>query len=307
MKLAIILCLVTFISSTSSVIAKDIGSAVSNSPGMGGNNVPDDVLPPARGETPEDAALKKIPPPAKKENIRRPTKAELDGECRKEPECAKQMKAAQGGSKGKKSLPAATSESPEEIELKKLPQPANMNRPPHSEVVPSQLDALLSRLNPIGAAEAASFTISPTQPAEGEVSAYLTPSTSGDKNKLSARMYAYGVLDYSYARSRDYYLLYPSMISTNMTYTENKPFVRLSFYAPTAAYYKINFSASRGTAQLKHQNNGPIIMTWDYKAKSCNPCNYQVIKYFSAGHHNLYYWTKDSYQYVYSAAIEHYK
>jgi hypothetical protein len=128
---------------------------------------------------------------------------------------------------------------------------------------------------------------------------YITPSTTTPPD---VKLYSYGGIDGDYYRERDFYLLYGAY-TTNQRYVENKPYVMLRVNIPADGRYLVNFSASRGTAKLRHQYSGPIIREWDFRNASCNPCDYLVQLDLSQGYHYFYFWTQDSYKYVYSASV----
>lgn len=75
---------------------------------------------PAAAKSQQDLDLEKLPPPIEDEKARKPDPKGLEESCRKNPGCAKQMAEL----KNAKPLPAAEGEAPEDLELQKLPEPA---------------------------------------------------------------------------------------------------------------------------------------------------------------------------------------
>lgn len=75
---------------------------------------------PAAAKTKEELEIEKLPPPVENGNAKVPEAGALLESCRKEPGCAKQLAEL----KSAKPLPAAEGDAPEDIELKKLPEPA---------------------------------------------------------------------------------------------------------------------------------------------------------------------------------------
>jgi len=97
-----------------------------------------DARPAATGESPEAADMKLQPLPARKEDVRRPTAADLVSGCKKDPECARQLGAARSNDRSTRPLPAASVESPEEAGMKKIQPPSGgeaIQRPTAAELV----------------------------------------------------------------------------------------------------------------------------------------------------------------------------
>jgi len=128
---------------------------------------------------------------------------------------------------------------------------------------------------------------------------YITPSTT---TAPQVKLYSYGGIDGDYYRQNNVYLLYGAH-STGVSYVENKPYILLWVNIPADGRYLVNFSASRGTAKLRHQYNGPIVQEWNYNNSTCNPCDYLARLDLAAGYHYFYFWSQDYYKYVYSASV----
>ena len=260
--------------------------------GIASFQVAKSVRPAAKGESPEDAQLKKLPPPVPPGQLRRPTKAQLLDKCAKNPHCkAKLQKATQRGPN--KPLPAAREESPEDKELKTLPKPTNPKArgpQPHGDLLmPEDRQTLLSWLNP--------FQVDSVY-AQSAVSIYLTPAgpyTSGSYMSL------YGARVYNNNR---YYLYYLDSFSTPTS--ENKPFAYLRFTVPATGTYLVNVQGTNGKAKIRHQSNGPIIDTWDFTAQPYGTYDYLTAEYLEQGYHYFYFWPDGSGFYVYSASLESY-
>ena len=250
-----------------------------------------EARPAAISESPEEADLKKLPPPMLPGQVQRPSKADLLDKCLKTPHC--QAKAKQVQQEGlTKPRPAAREESPEEKALKQLPQsmpPKARHQQPRSDLLmPENTPEFLSWLNPFQVAPAyGQLTIS---------SYYLTP---GSSYTSSAYMVLYGARVYPDNR----YLLtsYDSISNSN---SENKPYAFLRFSVPATGTYLINVQASRGKAKLRHQYNGPIIGTWDFTAQPYATYDYVTKDNLAQGTHYFYFWPEASSIYVYSASLE---
>jgi|GEM_PF-6668935 len=248
------------------------------------------VRPAAKGESPEEAQLKKMPPPMPPGQVRRPSKAELLDKCLKTPNCQVKANEVQQGDPTKPRS-AAREESPEEKEMKQLPQPippkASHQQPRSDLRMPDNTQRLLSWLNP--------FQVDPVYAGPAE-SINVTPggpyASSGYMLLLGARVYY-----------NNHYLLvsYDSVSNSN---SENKPYAFLRFSVPTTGTYLINVQASRGKAKLRHQYNGPIIGTWDFTTKPYGTYDYVTKDNLAQGTHYFYFWPEESYIYVYSASLE---
>lgn len=247
--------------------------------------------PAAKADSPEQAALDRLTPSAKPADIRPPAREQIIGECRKDPECARQLATDRQGGKGSRPRPAAKGDSPEDIEFRRLNVPPQPVLRPRSDMAPTLLGKLLARLNPIGTAYAV-----------GEkYSVHLTPS----RNMMpGGRLYGIGVVDSDNSRRQDAYLLH-QFGSTTRSYAESRPYVMLTVTVPYTGRYLVSFRASRGTAKLRHQPSGPVINEWDKRSESCDPCDYVALVELEAGDHYFYYWTNDAYQFVYSATVSY--
>lgn len=104
------------------------------------------LRPAAPGPSPEEEALKKLPPPARPEHLQQPSKEEMEQRCMQNPNCRQKLEQFKQGKRPSTPLPAATAPSPEEKQLKQLPPPAQAVPPagPRSEVTPGATDWLLS-------------------------------------------------------------------------------------------------------------------------------------------------------------------
>ena len=234
--------------------------------------------PAAAGPSPEEDALKKLPPPAKPGEVRAPSVADMEQHCMKNPKCRQKMEQAKQGKRPAKPLPAAKEPSPEEKLQKSLPAPAQGVPPagPRSQV-PGPVEQFFSWLNP--------FT--PEQAwAQSGFSLMFTPD-----NRYSQSPYGniglYG--GYIYSTSTAYILT--NSYSTNVTSTENKPFIYLRTNLPAAGYYLIDVQSSGSLTKLRHQYNGPILETWDYRS-GCGSsiCHNVTVDYYEAGYQYWYFW-----------------
>ncbi|MDH5428795.1 MAG: hypothetical protein OEZ05_08045 [Nitrospirota bacterium] len=261
--------------------------------GTGSFQLAKNIRPAAKGESPEEAQIKQLPPPVPPGQIRRPSKAELLDKCRKNPKCQAKLQDTQ--QKGpKKPQPAAREESPEDIELKKLPKAVNpkaRGRQPSSELMmPEDTQGLLSWFNP--------FQVAPVY-GQSPVSINLTP---GGPYISNSYMTLYGSRVYP---NSSYYI--SSYDPWNNSYSENNPFAYLRFSIPATGTYLINVRATQGKAKLRHQYNGPIIDTWDFTAQPYGPYDYLTAEYLEQGYHYFYFWPDEgSAFYIYSASLESY-
>lgn len=251
------------------------------------------VRPAAKGESPEDAELKKQPSPIPPGQLRRPSKAELLDKCGKNAHCkAKLQKAQQRGPN--KPLPPAQEESPQDKELKNLPK-AHSPRGPHQSsdgnfLMPEDNQPLLSWLNP--------FQVAPAY-AQSGVSTFLTPAGPYTNNSY---LTLYGARVYYNGRYR-----FVSADPFNYLTTENNPFAYLRFSVPTTGTYLINVQASNGKAKIRHLSNGPIIDSWDFTAEPYGTYDYLTAEYLAQGYHSFYFWPDEgSSFYFYSASLESY-
>jgi hypothetical protein len=151
-------------------------------------------------------------------------------------------------------------------------------------------------------AEISAFTLTTTSTTVTTTNNVLSATPSESTSSRIALM-SYGAIDAYYYRSRNTYMLYPYYASTTQgnIYAEGKPYVRLYVYIQSEGNYLINFSASGGTARLRHQSGGPV---FDLRGVNCTgSCDYQLPVRLSAGYHYFYFWSNDSYKYVYSASV----
>jgi len=249
------------------------------------------MRPAAQAESPEEKKQKEHKPP--KEKAQRQTRDKKLNSCKKNPGCRAKLDAAMKKAPGRKPLPAATEDSPEEAEHKKhappehagpRPQKRSMNSPAWEEI-----GSFLSKLNPIQPAMA-----------QGTYSVFVTPS---DRYSSSPFAYLYGRFVTAYYNF-DY--LYGGYNVPN-SYCENKPCEQFRVNVPSTGDYIINFSAhnySGGVGRLRHQYNGPVIEDWNFAGAGCTTCNYATVEYLAAGWHNFYFWAPSGYLYVYSASVE---
>jgi len=249
------------------------------------------VRPAAKSESPEDAQLKQLPPPVPPGQMRRPSKAELLDKCSKNPSCQAKLKGAQKRGPNKPRA-AAREESPEEKELKTLPQPTNpkaRGQQPRSELMmPEETQNLLSWLNP--------FQVAPAY-AQSTVSINITPAGPYTSNGF---MNLYGARVFTNSR---YYL--SSYDPWNYPGSENNPYAYLQFSIPATGTYLINVQATRGKAKLRHLYGGPIIDTWDFTAQPYGTYDYLSAEYLEQGNHYFYFWPDEgSTFYIYSASLE---
>lgn len=252
------------------------------------------LRPAATSQSPEEAQLKQLPPAA--QQVGRPTKAQVLSLCQQRAGCRAKLDIAQKGQKPATVRPAATSPSPEELELKKLPAPATPVTPrrfQRSGLGLWSLDGLLAWLNPFRPTVAE---------AQATVSVYLTP-----QNPLVASPYSYLYLyGVSYSPSRSYY--FSSSYSTGNPGAENKPFVYTVFTAPATGWYIIDHRAGSAAAKLRHPYGGGIIETWDAGSVPCAAgiCDYATMEYLQQGVHYFYFYSPTHGYYFYSVSIESY-
>jgi hypothetical protein len=206
------------------------------------------LRPAATGPSPEEAQLKQFP--ASVQQVGRPSKADLLARCQQRPVCRAKIEGAQKGKKPATVRPAATTSSPEELELKKIPAPVTPVTPrrfQRSGIDMRPLDSLLAWLNPFRP---------PVAEAQSAVSVYLAPQNPIVSSPYSL-VYLCGVNSYYGIKT-----LY-SGNSTPSPSAENKPYVYTYFTAPASSWYIIDFRTSHSAAKLRHQTSGPIIETWD--------------------------------------------
>ncbi len=114
------------------------------------------MRPAANAESPEEAALKEHKPP--QADTARQTKAQKLSSCMRDPGCRAKLDAAKKRQDGRKPLPAATEESPEEIERKNHAPPEQAGPKPNqtSMLTPNleKIGSFFSKLNPIQSAMA---------------------------------------------------------------------------------------------------------------------------------------------------------
>lgn len=247
----------------------------------------------ARGPSPEEAQLKQLPPPA--QQVGRPAKADLLTRCQQRPACRAKLEMAQKRQPPATPRPAATSPSPVELELKKLPppvQPVTPRRFQRGARGLSPMDGLLAWLNP--------FRL-PQAEAQTAVSMYLTP-----QNWVVSSPYSYLGL-YGVIYDATYYHFHAGY-STPWSAVENKPFVRTLFTAPASGWYIIDVRATSAAAKLRHQYSGPIIETWDAASVPCTGgiCDYATMEYLQQGAHYFYFYSPTTSYLFYSVSIESY-
>jgi hypothetical protein len=242
------------------------------------------LRPAATSQSPEEARLKQLPPPA--QQLGRPSKADLMTRCQQRPACRAKLDMAQKGQKPATLRPAATGPSPEELKLKKLPAPATPVTPrrfQRSGLNLWPLDRLLAWLNPFRPAVAE---------AQSAVSVYLTP-----QNPMVASPFSFITFNGVMVGLGGLYSFYSSTIITDSPNTENKSYVYIYFTAPATGWYIIDVRASYGAAnvpaKLRHQNAGPIIETWDVGSVPCTAsiCDYATMEYLQQGVHSFYFYS----------------
>lgn len=254
------------------------------------------LRPAATGPSPEEALQRQLPPPAKPEELRTPTQAEMENACNQNPKCRAKLEQAKQGKRPAKPLPAATEPSPEERMQQSLPPPAQGLPPmgPRSSI-PGQAERFFSWLNP--------FT--PDQ-AWAQITGNATFTTVNRVGGIPAGIIGLygGVL----SGSSNTYVMPNNHLAASMS-TETKPYVHLYFYTGTGNYI-IDFEASPSFTKLRHQPNGPILDTWDYRTSGCGStvCHYVTVDYYEAGWHNWYFWADPTASGVnfYSVTIKRY-
>ncbi len=248
------------------------------------------------GDTPEPGTgpAQDIAPPA--QQLGRPAKTELVSRCQQRPVCRAKLDMAQRGQRPVILRAAATSPSPLELELRRLP-------PPATPVIPRRFQrsglglwpahGLLAWLNPFRP---------PVAEAQAGVSVYLTPQTPYVPSPASS-LTLWGVT------TSGYYDFRPDF-STPFPLAENKPFVSAIFEAPASGWHIIDVRAGSAAAKLRHQADGPIIETWDVGSVPCNAtgtsCDYVTAEYLQQGHHAFIFYSATSDYYFYSVSIESY-
>lgn len=80
------------------------------------------LRPAATGPSPEEALQRQLPPPAKPEELRTPTQAEMENACNQNPKCRAKLEQAKQGKRPAQPLPAATEPSPEERMPRTMPR-----------------------------------------------------------------------------------------------------------------------------------------------------------------------------------------
>lgn len=256
--------------------------------------------PAAAGPSPEEAAIKQLPPPAKPEEIGVPSAAEMEQHCMKNAKCAAKLQQAKQGKRPAKTLPAATEPSPEEKFQKSLSTPAQGIPParPRSHV-PSPVDRFFSWLNPFHAEDAWAQT---------GYNVTLTPEwhTQLLKSYPFVSLGLYG----GYASGDLSFYVLPNYYATTNSSTDKKPFMLLKATLPAEGYYLIDVSAYASFAKLRHLSNGPILDTWDYRT-GCSTmvtCHYVSVEYYAAGKQYWYFWVDPTHwgTYIYSVTIKSY-
>ena len=249
------------------------------------------MRPAAQAESPEEKKQKEHKPP--KEKAQRQTRDKKLNSCRKNPGCRAKLDAAMKKTPGRKPLPAATEDSPEEAEHKKHAPPEHAGPKPQKRSMLSptwdEVGSFLSKLSPIQPAMA-----------QGNYSVFVTPT-----NRFSSSPYGtlYGYFVFAY-NNRDYL---NAGYNVPMQYCENKSCEYLTVKVPTTGDYIINFSAYNyqgGVGRMRHQWNGPVIEDWNFAGADCNTCNYATVEYLAAGYHTFFFWAPSGYLYVYSASVE---
>lgn len=257
--------------------------------------------PAATGPSPEENLQKQLPPPAKPEELRAPTQADMETHCLQNPKCRAKLEQAKQGKRPVTPLPAATEPSPEEKFLKSLPPPAQ-GLPPTGPMgpkshIPGPVERFFSLLNP--------FTPDLAWAQTG-FSVILTPQSA-----YSATPYGYLIISGAYicCNAKDSVGLINSGYTIPSPYTDNKPYVFLVTSFPAAGYYLIDVMATASLAKLRHQYNGPILETWDYRAGcGASTCHYVTVDYYAAGWQNFYFWADPTMwgTYFYSITIKSY-
>ena len=253
--------------------------------------------PAAAGSSPEETLLKQLPPSAKPEALRPTTQAELENACKQNPRCRAKLEQAKQGKRPAQPLPAAIEPSPEEKLQKSLPPPAQGLPPvgPRSHI-PGPVEQIFSWINPL----------TPDQAwAQTALNLTFTPA-----NRFNQSPYGWVGLYGGSIRSNNIDYTLNNSSSTSQNYVENKPFVYLSVNLPVAGYYAIDVVASKSFVKLRHQSNGPILETWDYRGGcgSALVCHYVTVDYYEAGAQYWYFWADAAVPntYFYSVTIKSY-
>ena len=256
------------------------------------------LRPAAVGPSPEENFKKQLPPPAKPEELRAPTQADMEAQCMKSPKCQAKLAQAKQSKRPATPLPAATEPSPEEKLQKQLPAPAQgLPRIGPRSHIPGPVERFFSSLNP--------FTPDSAWAQTG-FSVILTPQST-----YNATPYGYLIISGAYicCNANDYVGLINSGYTIPSPYTDNKPYVFLVTSFPAAGYYLIDVIASNSLAKLRHQYNGPILETWDYRAGcGASTCHHVTVDYYAAGWQNFYFWADPTVwgTYFYSITIKSY-
>jgi len=233
----------------------------------------------ATGPSPEETRQKQLPPPAKPEQLRAPTQADMENACFRNPKCRAKLEQAKQGKRPAQPLPAATEPSPEEKLQKSLPPPAQ-GRPPMGprSHLPSFIDRFFAWLNP--------FTPYPAWAQTG-FAVTVTPHSG-----RSYSPYAFLALFGGHKRGNDnVFSLFNSQYTTPYPHTENKPHIYVESNLPADGFYLIDVHAHATLTKLRHKSNGRILETWDYR-NGCGSvtCHYVTVDYYSAGLHYWYFW-----------------
>jgi len=253
------------------------GPLENREPGIASLQVAQGVRPAAKKERPEEAQLKKMPPPVLPGQMRRPSKAGLLDKCMKNPRCRAKFQAAKKRGPNKP-RPAAREESPEDKELKKLLKPVNPKarrlRPRSDLMLPEDTHTLLSWLNP--------FQVDPVYAQSAVFSIHLTP---GGPWVGQSYMVLYGAT----AHPNNEFSLIASG-PQNTRNSQNKSYAYYKLIVPTTGTYLLNVQAGRGKAVLRHQPDGPIIARWDFMAPPYRPVHdYITAEYLAQGSHGFYF------------------
>jgi hypothetical protein len=244
------------------------------------------LRPAAAGPSPEEILQRQLPPSARPEELREPTKSDMEQRCFLNPRCRQKLEQAKQGTRPTTILPAATGPSPEEQLQKQLLPPAQGVSPqrPRSQEGSGPVEQLLSWFNPFTPASAWAQT---------GYSLTLTPANRSS-TVPTGYINIYG--GWTMGTAPGFHILESSYPTPSPT-TENQPFIYLSAYLPAAGYYVIDFVAAPSFTKLRHQNNGPILETWDYRTTGCggaNTCHYVTVDYYAAGPHSWCFWADPS-------------
>jgi hypothetical protein len=252
------------------------------------------LLPSAQGPSPEEEILKKLGPPPRPEALRPPASGELKAFCLQQAVCRAKLEGFQNGQGARTPLPPATSPSPEEQELNKLPPPAQAVPLPRrkSELSPALREGLFSWLGP-RTAEAT--------PAPPAFRVSLTPGKAIASPASSFELFC--VVLYG----NGMYNLNPFFPSPYAS-VENKPYATFMTSIPTPGLYLIDVAAGPMFAKMRHQFSGPIVGSWDFRSPGCSErvCHYVTVEYLAAGRQYFYFWPAEGSAYIYSVTIESY-